>query len=143
MIFEVDTVTYGQTLKIANCVRQSIGCEIIFTGQYPTAFPEKVVEDGYSWACVGEFEETVLDILKGEEPSTISGLYPNGYRKVLDLDKLPDPEDEDIRRIDYSYSGGHRWTRYREIEVHPSRGCPYTCDFCVAGTVYYENINWL
>tara|TARA_B100000686_G_scaffold306302_1_gene345605 strand:- start:2204 stop:3958 length:1755 start_codon:yes stop_codon:yes gene_type:complete len=142
VIFEVDTVTYGQTLKIANRIRQSIGCEVIFTGQYPTAFPERVVEDGYKWACIGEFEETVLDILKGKNPNTISGLHPNGYRKILDLDWLPDPEDEDIRRIDYSYSGGHRWTRYREIEIHPSRGCPYTCDFCVAGTVYYENINW-
>ena len=142
VIFEVDTVTYGQTLKIADRIRQTIGCEVVFAGQYPTAFPEKVVEDGYHWVCVGEFEGTVLDILKGENQKTIAGLHPNGYRKVLDLDWLPDPEDEDIRRIDYSYSGGHRWTRYREIEVHPSRGCPYTCDFCVAGTVYYDNINW-
>ena len=142
VVFEVDTVTYGQTLKIANRIRESISCEVIFAGQYPTAFPDKVIEDGYRWVCIGEFEGTVLDILKGEDPKSITGLYPNGYRKVLDLDWLPDPEDEDILRINYSYSGGHRWTRYREIEVHPSRGCPYTCDFCVAGTVYYEDINW-
>ncbi len=142
VIFEVDTVSYSETLKVARYARNSLGAEVIMTGQYPTAWPEKVVEDGFQYACVGEFEETVLDILKGKDPNSIEGLYPKSYRKVLDLDWLPDPEDEDIRRIDYSYSGGHRWTRYREIEVHPSRGCPYTCDFCVAGTVYYENINW-
>jgi len=142
VIFEVDTVSYAETLKVARHARNNLGAEVIMTGQYPTAWPEKVVEDGFQYACVGEFEETVLDILKGNDPKSIEGLYPKSYRKVLDLDWLPDPEDEDIRRIDYSYSGGHRWTRYREIEVHPSRGCPYTCDFCVAGTVYYENINW-
>jgi len=142
IIFEVDTVSYAETLKVARYARNNLGAEVIMTGQYPTAWPEKVVEDGFQYACVGEFEETVLEILKGKDPKSIEGLYPKSYRKVLDLDWLPDPEDEDIRRIDYSYSGGHRWTRYREIEVHPSRGCPYTCDFCVAGTVYYENINW-
>jgi anaerobic magnesium-protoporphyrin IX monomethyl ester cyclase len=142
VIFEVDTVSYAETLKVARHARNILGAEVIMTGQYPTAWPEKVVADGFQYACVGEFEETVLDILKGKDSKSIEGLYPKSYRKVLDLDWLPDPEDEDVRRIDYSYSGGHRWTRYREIEVHPSRGCPYTCDFCVAGTVYYENINW-
>ena len=142
VVFEVDTVTYGETRKIADRIKSDLGTRVIMTGQYPTAFPEKVAADGYRYVCIGEFEATVLDVLKGKEPKSIEGLHPNSYRKVLDMDWLPDPEDEDIRRIDYSYSGGHRWTRYREIEVHPSRGCPYTCDFCVAGTVYYENINW-
>lgn len=142
IVFEVDTISYHETLKIAGRVRATTGAEVIMTGQYPTAFPEKVLADGYRYACIGEFEATVLDILQGKDPKTIEGLYPNSYRKVLDMDWLPDPEDEDIRRIDYSYSGGHRWTKYREIEVHPSRGCPYTCDFCVAGTVYYEDVNW-
>lgn len=142
VVFEVDTVTYGETRKIADRIKSDLGTRVIMTGQYPTAFPEKVAADGYRYVCIGEFEATVLDVLRGNDPKSIEGLHPNSYRKVLDLDWLPDPEDEDIRRIDYSYSGGHRWTRYREIEVHPSRGCPYTCDFCVAGTVYYENINW-
>ncbi|MFQ5443673.1 MAG: B12-binding domain-containing radical SAM protein, partial [Nitrospinales bacterium] len=142
VVFEVDTVTYGETLKVAKQIKQKTGARIIITGQFPTAFPEQVLEDGNDYACIGEFEETVLDILQGKDPKTISGLHPNSYRKVLDIDSLPDPEDEDISRIHYSYPGGHRWTRYREIELYASRGCPYTCDFCVAGTVYYEGINW-
>jgi len=142
LIFEVDTVTYRETLRIAKAIKAKFGTRIIITGQYPTAFPENVLKDGMDYALIGEFEEAVCDILNGMDPKTISGVYPNSYRKVLDIDWLPDPEDEDIRRIDYSYCGGHRWTKYREIEVHASRGCPYTCDFCVAGTVYYEKENW-
>lgn len=142
VVFEVDSVTYAETLKVIDRVKASVGVRVIIAGQFPTSFPEKIIEDGNEYACIGEFEATVLDILQGKDAKSIEGLYPNSYRKVLDIDWLPDPEDNDIRRIDYSYSGGHRWTRYREIEVHASRGCPYTCDFCVAGTVYYENINW-
>ncbi len=142
IIFEVDTVTYQETLRIAKAIKYKLGTRIIITGQYPTAFPQEVLADGMDYALIGEFEEAVCDILNGKDPKTISGVYPNSYRKVLDIDWLPDPEDEDIRRIDYSYCGGHRWTKYREIEVHASRGCPYTCDFCVAGTVYYEKENW-
>ncbi len=142
IVFEVDTVTYQETLRIAKAIKSKLGTRIIITGQYPTAFPQEVLADGMDYALIGEFEEAVCDILNGQDPKTISGVYPNSYRKVLDIDWLPDPEDEDIRRIDYSYCGGHRWTKYREIEVHASRGCPYTCDFCVAGTVYYEKENW-
>ncbi len=142
LIFEVDTVTYNESLRVAKALKAKYGTRVIITGQYPTAFPEKVIADGMDYACIGEFEYAVVDILNGLDPKTISGVYPNSYRKVLDIDSLPDPEDEDIRRIDYSYCGGHRWTKFREIEVHASRGCPYTCDFCVAGTVYYEKENW-
>ncbi len=142
VIFETDTVTYHETMKVARAIKQKMGAAIIMTGQYSTVFPAQVLADGCDYACVGEYEETVRDILRGGDPKTIAGLYPNGYRKVLDIDSLPDPEDDDISRIDYTYSGGCRWTKYRSIEIHGSRGCPYNCDFCVAGTVYYEKPNW-
>ncbi|MDH5541626.1 MAG: B12-binding domain-containing radical SAM protein [Nitrospinota bacterium] len=142
VVFEADTVTYGETLKVAKAIKAKLGTKIIMTGQYPTVYPQKVLEDGNDYACIGEYEETVKDILLGLEPSSIQGLYPNPHRHILNIDSLPDPEDDDIRRIDYSYSGGCRWTRYRSIEVHATRGCPYTCDFCVAGNVYYEKPNW-
>ncbi len=77
-----------------------------------------------------------------KNPREIKGLHPNGMRPLQDINSLPFPEDSDIKRIDYSYSGGCRWTKYREIEIHASRGCPYRCVFCVAGTVYYEKPNW-
>ncbi len=142
VIFETDTVTYHETMKVARAIKQKFGTTIIMTGQYSTVFPAQVLADGCDFACVGEYEETVRDILRGGDPKTIPGLYPNGYRKVLDIDSLPDPEDDDIRRIDYAYPGGCRWTKYTSVEIHGSRGCPYSCDFCVAGTVYYEKPNW-
>ncbi len=142
LVFETDTVTYHETMKVALAMKRKHGTTVIMTGQYSTVNPQAAMADGCDYACVGEYEETVRDILRGDDPKGIAGLYPNGYRKVLDLDALPDPEDGDIRRIDYAYSGGCRWTKYRSIEVHASRGCPYSCDFCVAGTVYYEKPNW-
>ncbi len=142
VVFEADTVTYGEIMKIAGEIKKRLSVKIIMTGQYATIYPQKVLEDGNDFACIGEYEETVRDILKGKDPKSIDGLYPKSHRQLLDIDSLPDPEDDDISRIGYSYAGGSRWTKYRSIEVHASRGCPYSCDFCVAGTVYYEKPNW-
>ncbi|MBF0274280.1 MAG: radical SAM protein [Nitrospinae bacterium] len=142
LVFETDTVTYKQSLRVALEIKKKLGTKIIMTGQYATVFPEKVLQDGCDYACIGEYEETVRDLLRGDEAKNIQGLYPNSYRTILDINSLPDPEDEDISRIDYSYSGAARWLYYREIEMFASRGCPYSCDFCVAGSVYYEKTNW-
>jgi len=142
VIFETDTVTYQETLKVAKAIKAKLGTKIIMTGQYSTVFPEKVLEDGNDYACIGEYEEAVLEIIKGNDPKFIEGLHPNRHRKVLNIDSLPDPEDDDIRRIDYSYPGGCRWTLFKTVEVHATRGCPYSCNFCVAGTLYYEKPNW-
>ncbi len=56
LIFEVDTVTYSANLKVARALKEELGVKIIMTGQYPTAFPEKCLEDGADFACLGEYE---------------------------------------------------------------------------------------
>jgi radical SAM superfamily enzyme YgiQ (UPF0313 family) len=62
------------------------------------------------------------------------GIYPNGRGKLVDLDELPLPENQDIKRR--SYNRIHS-CEYKELEVYATRGCPYMCDFCVAVHVYY------
>jgi radical SAM superfamily enzyme YgiQ (UPF0313 family) len=82
---------------------------------------------------------TVLDIVNGLEPKKIMGLYPNKRRELLDINKLPFPEDEDISRINYSKIGG---CDYKEIEFFASRGCMMNCVFCVARQTYYDKPNF-
>ena len=88
--------------------------------------------------CQGEFEYAVLDLIQGKDPRHISGVYPNGNRELLDIDSLPYPEDDDIRRLDYHEPN----CRYRQIQMYASRGCPRRCNFCAAATLYYDELNW-
>lgn len=79
--------------------------------------------DGWTHAVTGEYEHKVLSLLT-DTP------MPTDY---VDLDWLPWPEDEDIRRIDYDeinhYSRG-------TVQLYPTRGCPLSCTFCVVPTYY-------
>lgn len=139
IIMETSTPVYKFDLKVARAMQDLFGTKIIFCGQHPTAFPEEVLKDGVNYVCLGEFEYTVLDILNDKPKKKILGLYPNGYRPLLDVNDLPFPEDNDISRMDYDHIGG---CDYKEIEFFASRGCPFSCSFCVAGNLYYPRPNW-
>lgn len=139
LVMETATIVYKDDLAVAKALKKKYGTKIIFCGQHPTAFPKEVLSDGVDFVCLGEYEYTVLDIIRGLPPKKIPGLYPNGYRALLDLDDLPFPEDRDISRWDYINIGG---SDYREIEMFASRGCPLRCTFCVCGNLYYIKPNW-
>jgi radical SAM superfamily enzyme YgiQ (UPF0313 family) len=139
LVMETSTVVYQDDLKFALSFKKKFGTKLIFCGQHATAFPKEVLKDGIDYVCLGEFEMTVLDIVKGLKSKEILGLYPNKRRELLDIDKLPFPEDEDISRINYSNIGG---CDYKEIEFFASRGCMMNCVFCVARQTYYNKPNF-
>mgnify|MGYP001081937081 CR=1 FL=1 len=99
--------------------------ESILCGPIATAFPDKVINDG--WMPIkGEFEKQILDYL-------ILGKIHHDYKEYIDLDWLPFPEDDDIHRIAYfdmaCLSDG-------VIQMYASRGCPMACDYCTVPLYY-------
>ena len=68
----------------------------------------------------------------------LQGIYPNGYRNLLDINSLPFPEDNDVSRIKYFEPN----CEFREVQFYTSRGCPLKCNFCVAANLYYKCPNW-
>ena len=139
LIMETASPLYHLDLQIARAMQKKFHCRVIFCGQHPTTFPSEVLKDGIDYVCLGEYEYTVLDILKGKKKKDILGLYPNKFREPLDINSLPFPEDNDISRMDYDNIGG---CDYKEIEFFASRGCPFSCQFCVCGNLYYKSPNW-
>ena len=139
LIMETATILYPLDLEVAVAIKKEFGTKIVFTGQHPTAYPEKVLSDGADYVCIGEYEMTVLDLIKGKNPKRIAGLYPNSYRELLDVNALPFPEDKDISRWDYINIGG---CDYKEIMFYSTRGCPRACNYCVCGNMTYKKPNW-
>jgi|GEM_PF-268678 len=137
LIMESSSRTINEDIKLARAVKQAFGTRLIFTGQHPMARPEEVLQVA-DFVCQGEFEYAVLELIQGKDPRHISGVYPNGNRELLNIDSLPHPEDDDIRRIDYHEPN----CRYRQIQMYASRGCPRRCNFCAAATLYYDELNW-
>lgn len=137
LIMESSSRTIEEDLRLAAAVKKEMGTRLIFTGQHPMASPEEVLRVA-DFVCIGEYEYTVLDLILGKSPKQIPGVYPNPRRELLDVNALPEPEDDDIRRIDYHEPN----CRYRQIQMYASRGCPRRCNFCAAATLYYDELNW-
>lgn len=140
MVMEPSTRTYLEDSRLMQMVKDSFGTKLIVVGQHGTAFPEEVGKLA-DYVCLGEYEYTVLEILQGKEREDILGLYPNPRRPLLDVNTLPWPEDEDVKRIDYGLPGEPS-CEYLEIQAYASRGCPFQCSFCVCANLYYDQPNW-
>jgi radical SAM superfamily enzyme YgiQ (UPF0313 family) len=139
LIMESSSVVYEDDLKFALKFKKEFKTKIVFTGQHVSAYPKEALADGVDYVVVGEYEKAVLELVEGKQKSKIANLYPNKVGELIDINWLPWPEDEDIKRINYGGIGG---SEYREIEMFPSRGCPMSCNFCVARQVYYGKPNF-
>ncbi len=137
LIFESSTRTIHADLRLAAAAKEKWGTRLVFTGQHPMAKPEEVLEVA-DHVLIGEYEFTVLELIRGRDPKTLPGVYPNARGELIDVDALPFPEDEDVRRLDYHEPN----CRYRQIQMYASRGCPRRCNFCAAATLYYDELNW-
>ena len=137
LIMESSTRTIGEDLRLAKAAKNEFKTKVIMTGQHPMAHPEEVLKVA-DFVCIGEYEFAVLDLILGKNPKNIPGVYPNPRGELPDINLLPFPEDDDIRRIDYHEPN----CRFKQIQMYGSRGCPRRCNFCAAATLYYDQLNW-
>jgi anaerobic magnesium-protoporphyrin IX monomethyl ester cyclase len=137
LIMESSTRTISEDLRLAKAVKNEFKAKVIMTGQHPMAQPEEVLKVA-DFVCIGEYEFAVLDLVLGKNPKDIPGVYPNSRGELPDINLLPFPEDDDIRRIDYHEPN----CRFKQIQMYGSRGCPRRCNFCAAATLYYDELNW-
>jgi glycosyltransferase involved in cell wall biosynthesis/radical SAM superfamily enzyme YgiQ (UPF0313 family) len=141
LVIEGASRTFDEYIRMANELKKQFGTRIVFTGHHASAFPGDVLSRGADYACIGEYEYTVLELMQGKDPRDIKGLFPNKRRPLLDINSLPWPEDEDVSRLSYGIPGEPS-SEYLEIQMYASRGCPRSCDFCVARNLYYAQPNW-
>jgi anaerobic magnesium-protoporphyrin IX monomethyl ester cyclase len=136
LVMEPSTRTWEDDCALALALKQACNTQFIVVGQHAIAYPDEVstVAD---YVLIGEYEMTLLEIFTGKERKDILGLYPNSCRPLLDVNSLPFPEDDDVSRFDYAIPGEPS-SEYVEIQAYASRGCPFHCSFCVAGTMYYH-----
>jgi anaerobic magnesium-protoporphyrin IX monomethyl ester cyclase len=123
---------FGKAIKVLSYVKE-INPEALclIGGSHPTAMPEDALRAGFDYAVLGEGERTVVDFVnflsKGKHKNTKGiAFLKNGHLHINepmpyieDLDNIPFP---DRSLIDYS--------RYGNLGILATRGCPYNCFFC-------------
>ena len=141
LIMESASRVIKDNLELALAIKKNCGTRLIFAGAHATVFPEDLIRAGVDNVCIGEYEYSVLELIESGFKENVPGVFPNKRRALLDINSLPWPEDDDVRRIDYGMPGEPS-SDYLEIQMYASRGCPGNCNFCVARHVYYDCPNW-
>lgn len=139
IVLETDSLTYLEDIEMLQIVKNNIPVKIILCGPHPSTYPRKTLKDSADYVAIGEFETSILELIKSNFDPDTKGIYPNPRRDLLNLDLLPLPENYDIKRRDYCRIYG---CEYREVEVFATRGCPFNCNFCAARNVYYAKPNF-
>ncbi len=126
-------------LTVARTAKASLpGCTVVLGGHHPTVLPAAVMaEPAVDLVIRGEGEEALpllaTALQKGDPVHDIPGIVcrqSDGSLSVgppalcPDLDRLPVPAFDLIRRRFYQRAGGD------SIVVTASRGCPFKCSYC-------------
>jgi len=145
--FSVLTTQIQRSLVLSQYLKKKKSdLAIVWGGVHPTLFPEAVcANENVDFVVVNEgeipfIELTKMLISKKKNFSKIKGLV---YKKngevvqnppavLLDFVNSPIPNynlvDAFIRQHSYYYFQGKK---YKFVEVHTGRGCPYRCTFCL------------
>lgn len=159
VLFEPNSAVITDVLRTAESIKARTGAIIVLAGTHVTAEYRDVMaaSKAIDYIVRGEFEYGVLDLLKalrdGSSPEEIDGVVcreadgtppakVSHARSVDDLDKLPLPArhlfpawfDSDMS----AYKDGF-YQASPAFDVHATRGCPYSCNFCAWVHVLYQN----
>ena len=139
------TVGTYATLRTAERIKSlDPDCFMLVGGHHASVMPEHFQHPAIDAVCIGEGEEVVREVARtledGNDLADVRGLVLNtgdsqrltGERaQVDDLDRLPLPQRELVRRDSYYF---HFWRPLALLET--TRGCPYRCSFCSVWSFY-------
>lgn len=138
------SVRYKEAYEIFEILKEHFpDVTILVGGAHPSVFREKVLEDCYAIDLVvyGEGEIPFKMLCSGMALEMIPGII---YRKdgkiiinpsaryILDLDSIPFPR---YQRFELDKFFRHSLNKIPKISICGSRGCPYQCTYCAAGSI--------
>ena len=134
--FSCTSPTFPYAMRMARLVKEgNANVRVVVGGYHPSAIPQACMVDGIDQVVVGEGEDAMLQIVKGNKD-------PKVYGRPMDFDELPWPDRKLIkneRNIEVAFSDtGKRITSFQS-----HRGCPFMCRYCLDGfnKVLYRNVN--
>ena len=138
--------------RLTELVKKHTSATVVWGGVGPTLSPADHIKLA-DVVCVGEgeraFEELTKAVRDGKDFTTIKNLWINDGSKVIknplgplvqELDSLPFYE---YGNENYYFIEGNKLTREDpelnnpELMLQSSRGCPYSCSFCIE-TMYHD-----
>lgn len=152
IVLEVSTPSFSRDIETFRRAK-STGALVASCGQHSTALPEECLAAGVDFAFQGEYDFTLRELadrLQADADwhdvvglSFLDGdgvLRNNGPRALIKhIDELPWPAREDLPMQAYI----DPFCRHApNAQMISSRGCVYTCTFCLEPRVFYNKPNY-
>lgn len=127
-VFHQDYVEIIKTIKA-----YSPRIRVVAGGNHASSFPDMLLEAGADQVVVGEGEDAMLGICKGNLDKIVRVEF------IKDLDDLPLPDLEAIEFEKYIEVNNPFAMRKPVAGIQTSRGCPMDCCYCSANGVWKRN----
>jgi radical SAM superfamily enzyme YgiQ (UPF0313 family) len=140
--FSINSLCMDRTIRLIEAARAAMPrlC-IIAGGPHVSTIPDALLSDcpAIDYAIVGEGEESLLQLLRGDPPEGIAGLVyrdqtgtvrVNPKRITESIDTLPFPRFARFELEAYTDTA---------LPLLTSRGCPYRCVFCQQSSLLSKN----
>jgi radical SAM superfamily enzyme YgiQ (UPF0313 family) len=161
IILEPAAVSLGWVQRLAATLKGAIGATVVFAGAHATVNRCSILAGctAVDYVLGGEYEATCLDLLRcmrdrtsqrdltGVSMRCASGRIEDGgiAEPLADLDLLPPPARHLFPSRDHHdlglYHDGFCQMR-PAVQLHSSRGCPFSCSFCVLPQVMYQGAGY-
>lgn len=112
------------------------GIKTIIGGPHATFMPQEALGHA-DYVCVGEGENSIVDIVEGNVEKGIVG------KREVEYEKTPIP---DLSLIVNRPRNNGIFSKIINTSIHPmatSRGCPFNCSFCSVTKMYGRNYRML
>ncbi|HNV72021.1 MAG TPA: radical SAM protein, partial [Candidatus Ozemobacteraceae bacterium] len=139
VVLDTTTPSIYSDLECARLIKSQNNAKVILVGTHVSALPDetlRLANGAVDVACIGEYDETVRDLILADfaptVPGTVSwseGKAVHGPARCLidDLDRLPFPAWHHLDLFTY-FDGGKL---YPYLDIFSGRGCPNACSFCL------------
>lgn len=129
------TAAYPNVSEIIRRIKINYGVTTILGGYHAMGLPKEVLEDlpELDYACVGESERTLLQLVQGKSLDSIHGIAYRRNGTIIVHSKPDQVEPSELLEPDYSILHGNK-KNYR-YAIQTTRSCPYRCKYCLYG--YY------
>lgn len=152
LVVETSTPSFEHDLRIIRNIRSKIPhCQIALSGPHVSVFAGQILTeyDDVDYLLIGEYEFTLFDLIKHLETksgveSVLGLVYRNNGKVVTNparptlenLDLLPWPQREAMPM--HRYNDGFCDLPQPNVQMWASRGCPYSCIFCLWPQALYK-----
>lgn len=149
VIIEASTISINHDVATALHIRELHKAKVALVGLHVSALPEQSLREyQVDYICVGEYEDTILDLSRALRDQTDLSLIPglgwrnatgdvviNSSRPLADINRYPPPAYRELPLKNY-------WDPIARnhpcISIRTMRGCPFHCVYCVAPQLIYH-----